>query len=178
MQVEIVTKIEAASRQLREAILLFFEERDAIAIHTIVASAHQILSDVGKRKGVQSAVKNAAPRRDDEVKSFLMSVNYPYNFFKHADRDPDASINVGPLLQLTAEFIMDGVVMLQLLAGKIPIEAKAFWAWFVSVHHDQFDDLPKDGEISKLQVLEVGKWPFPEIVAFVKFSKIASDAGP
>lgn len=82
MQVEIVTKIEAASRQLREAILLFFEERDAIAIHTIVASAHQILSDVGKRKGVQSAVKNAAARRDDEVKSFLMSVNYPYKLLQ------------------------------------------------------------------------------------------------
>jgi hypothetical protein len=31
-------------RQVKEAIRLFFEQRGAIVIHTIIASAHQILA--------------------------------------------------------------------------------------------------------------------------------------
>ena len=177
MEHHVVTKTEAACRQVREAVLLYFEERDPIAIHTIVASAHQVLIDIGKRAGVQSIVKNPSALEGQDVQSFLRLVNYPYNFFKHADRDPDGLIDVGPLLSFTADFIMDAIVMLQNLTGSIPLEAKVFWAWFVSLHHDQFDNLPKDGEIARLQSMGLGEWPLPKIHSFLAFSKIAEDAG-
>ena len=67
--------------------------------------------------------------------------------------------------------------MLQRVSGEITIEAKTFWCWFVSAHPELFDDLPKDGEIARLQSLGIGKWSFAEIVAFLKFAEIASDAG-
>lgn len=170
-----VTKFDAASRQIIEAVLLYFEERDPIAIHAIIASDHQILTDIEKQKNVESIVKNTTALKATEVQAFLKTVNYPYNFLKHADRDPDASIDVDPLLTLTVDFIMDSFVMLQRLAGSIPIEVKIFWAWFLSIHHEQFEDLPKDG-IARLQTQGLGEWPLLKVLAFLNFSRIAEDA--
>ena len=39
---ELVTKLEAAERQLRVAIRLFFERKDMIAVHTLTAAALEI----------------------------------------------------------------------------------------------------------------------------------------
>ena len=43
---EIVTKLQAAERQLWVAIRLFFEGRDAIAVHTLAAAAHSVPVDL------------------------------------------------------------------------------------------------------------------------------------
>jgi hypothetical protein len=53
-----ITKIDVARRQVSEAVRLFFAERDPVVIHTIIASAHQVLFDVGRSKGISSVVKN------------------------------------------------------------------------------------------------------------------------
>jgi hypothetical protein len=47
---ETVTVLEAAERQLRTAIRLFFERRDMIAIHTLATAAQEILRRLGKRR--------------------------------------------------------------------------------------------------------------------------------
>jgi hypothetical protein len=173
---QIVGKLDVVARQIREAVRLFFEQRDLIVVHTIIASAHQILFDLGTCLGITSVVKNTTALRDDEVQSFLSTINRPFNFFKHADRDPDPTINVGPLERLTADFIMDAIIMLQEVGGSIPMEAKVYWAWFVSFYSEEFDNLPKDGEIAKFQSLELGKLPFSEIVMFLKFTDAVGDA--
>ena len=49
----------------------------------------QILFDLSKGKGFSGALKNTAGMRREEVQEHLRLVNYPFNFFKHADRDPD-----------------------------------------------------------------------------------------
>lgn len=172
VKTQIINKIDVATRQLREAIHLFFEQRDVIVIHTIVASAHQILVDLAVRAGASSVVKNTSALKEKEVQKFLETVNYPYNFFKHADHDPDKSINIEPLDRLTADFILDAIIMLQQLVDDIPIEAKIYWAWFVSYYHREFDNLPEDGEIAKMQKFKLGKMPFPEIVSFIEFADI------
>ena len=41
-------KLDVIRRQIKEAVRLFFEERDRVVIHTIIASAHQILFVIGK----------------------------------------------------------------------------------------------------------------------------------
>ena len=43
---EMVTRLEAAERQLRVAIRMFFERKDMIAVHTLAAAALQILDDL------------------------------------------------------------------------------------------------------------------------------------
>jgi len=75
-----IDKIEVARRQIREAVRLFFGARDPVAIHTLIASAHQILGDISDKRGAQSVLKN------------VKRVNYPFNFLKHADRDPRSTL--------------------------------------------------------------------------------------
>jgi argininosuccinate synthase len=45
----IVTKIEAARRQLNTAIELWFNDGDPVSIHTLASSAHQIIHDLNRR---------------------------------------------------------------------------------------------------------------------------------
>jgi len=175
MQSRIIGKVDVVAAQLSEAIRLFFEQRDLIVVHTLVASAHQILFDLGKKQGVESQIKSLDNLRDDDVQELLRGVNYPYNFFKHADRDPEAKIDVGPLFQFTADYLMDGVLMLQTIAGSLPIHARIYWAWFVSYYHEQFENLPPDGEVARLQQQELGSKSFDELAAFLKYAELVGD---
>jgi hypothetical protein len=173
MEKEVVNKLEVAERQLIEAISLFFEKRDKVTIHTIVASTHQVLFDVAKISNVESALKNTSALSKKEIREHLKSINYPYNFFKHADCDADSKINIGPLSRFTQDFIMDAVLMLQNLKGTIPVHAKIFWFWFVSEYPEEFSNLPPDGEIAKFQKENLASWSFEDISQFIKFCEIA-----
>jgi hypothetical protein len=44
-----ITKLEAARRQLRSAIGLWFSDADFVTIHTLAAAAYQIIHDLNRR---------------------------------------------------------------------------------------------------------------------------------
>ena len=172
MESEVVGKIDVASRQIAESVRLFFDRRDPIVIHTVIAAAHQILFDLSSKSGVDSSIKKIGGLGKADVREFLNSINYPYNFFKHADRDSDSAINIGPLERYTQDFVMDAVVMLQRISKVIPFEAKVFWCWFVSYYPDEFSNLPADGVIAQMQEHEFGKLPFRDIAMFIKMNDV------
>ena len=171
-----IDKTDVAQRQITEAIRLFFEERDSVVIHTVIASAHQIMFDIGIKKGIKSAVKNTEALKNEELQRHLKAINYPFNFFKHANHDPQKFINIGPLERFTSDFIMDAIIMLQRISGKIPMEAKVFWFWFVSKYPQEFDNCPEDGEIKKMQQQGLADWDFPTISQFLSFVDIVGEA--
>ena len=86
-----ISKVEAASRLLDTAIRLFFEGADAVAVHSLAAASLNIFSDLAEHGGnswrahLGDDSKLSAP----EMKRVL---NSAWNFFKHADRDPDGTI--------------------------------------------------------------------------------------
>ena len=162
----LIDKLDVVRRQIKEAVRLFFEKRDRVVIHTIIASAHQILFDIGKSKNVKSVVKNTEALRKPEIQKYLKTINYPYNFFKHADQDPEGQINIAPLERFTSDFIMDAIVMLQQMSADIPTDAKVYWFWFVSKFPQEFDNLPDDGEIAKMQREGLAEWDFQTISHF------------
>lgn len=170
-----VSKVEVAQRLLVEAIRLFFDLRDNVAIHTIVAAGHQVLFDLNQNSGFKGVLKNTAGMRTEEVQEHLRNVNYPYNFFKHADRDPDGSINLGPLERYTQDFVMDAVILLQQFAGDLPFEAKVFWMWFVGRYPEEFDNLPESSEIRKLQEVGVAQMEFADIAKFLRMWALGSE---
>jgi hypothetical protein len=45
-----VTKLEAARRQLRTAIELWFHSGEPVSIHTLAAAAYQVVHDLNRRK--------------------------------------------------------------------------------------------------------------------------------
>jgi hypothetical protein len=147
---EWVSKTDVARRQLCTAIRFFFEQRDPIITHTLVAAGHQVLTDLSNDSGIIGLLKGKGQLADH-----IRSLNHAANFFKHADKDPDDRINIQPLSDLTAEFLMDAVVLLQRRSGDIPFEAKIFWTWFVTKHKELFEDSGKATQ----QMINVGVDP-------------------
>jgi hypothetical protein len=171
-----IDKIEVARRQITEAVTLFFELRDFVVIHTVIASAHQVLIDVGKEQGIVSVVKNPKGMTREEFRKHVRTVNEPYNFFKHADKDPEGKINIALIERFTSDFMLDAILMLQNISGEIPLEAKVFWSWFVSTYPDEFSDCPEDGALKHLMSLGLNEWDFPTIRQFLTFGVIMQEA--
>jgi hypothetical protein len=48
-----VTKLDAAKRQLRTALRLWFDDGDPVSIHTLLAAAHEIIHTLYRRKGLR-----------------------------------------------------------------------------------------------------------------------------
>jgi len=84
-----ITKKEAADRQLRQAIRLFFGAGDMLAVHTLAGSSFQLLADLGKRDGVVSRLRHSDRIRPENMTEWVNALNATQNFLKHADRDPD-----------------------------------------------------------------------------------------
>lgn len=94
---EEIGKIEAAQRQLRACIYMFFERKDPIVIYTIAWSAYQILSDISKQKGISRMIEdNDVIREMGLEKEFLKAFRSPRNFFHHADKDHEEKIKFFP----------------------------------------------------------------------------------
>lgn len=88
-----LTKLQVAEIQLADAILMFFEEKDSISILTVVEASLQILEDLAKIKGIDVPFyKNADRIKPEYKKEWVYHLTKHRNFFKHADRDPDSTI--------------------------------------------------------------------------------------
>ena len=129
-----VTKVDAAERQLRVAIRLFFEDRDPVAVHTLASAAAQVTADLMKASGRTSIVRSAAIVREERRKEVRATMAAPEYFFKHADRDPAEAIEFNP--ETTEFFIYASLAELQVLAGKIPREGQVFQMWFLLKYDD------------------------------------------
>jgi hypothetical protein len=164
-----VTKIDVARRQICAAIRMFFERSDPVVAHSVISAGHQILTDIGAPAGIDGLLRGKRQSTDH-----IRAVNFAANFFKHADRDSSARINIEPLPELSAEFLMDAVVMLQQIAGDIPTDAKIFWSWFVSKHEDLFENIPQKG-IPRFSDCNIDVDNFEQIVALLTFSEICEE---
>jgi len=169
---EWLTKLDVVERQLKEAIELFYERRDIVTIHTIVASAHQILFDLANIEDVESFMKNKNKIPSDEFWQHIKNLNFPYNFFKHADRDPDEKINIAPLKRISADFLLDGILMFQSIQGNLFIEGKIFWAWYLSNYKEDFEDISNEPASSYLMGLELGDKSFEWILNLIRFGNL------
>ena len=163
-----INKLDVARVQIAEAIRIFFAERDKIVVHTIIASAHQILADVGQNKDIYGALKNPTGKDKKEYREYLKKINSPYNFFKHADKDTSGKINIAPIDRFTQDFIMDSIVLLQTLSGELPLEAKVYWHWFVCSYPEEFDDCPEGGMVKEMMKSDLHKLDFPTLSQFIE----------
>jgi hypothetical protein len=63
-----VSKLDAAHRQLRTAIRLWFMDGDPIAIHTLACAAHDIIHTLFKRKGLKGLIFDSEIIKEEERK--------------------------------------------------------------------------------------------------------------
>lgn len=100
-----LSKLDAARRQLETAIALYFQDGDPVSIHTLACAAHEIIQTLNHKSGGQPTLKQQfrSDLRPDYVKRFYVRLDAAKNFFKHADKDPDALIQFS---QFESEIVM------------------------------------------------------------------------
>ena len=132
-----LTKNDVARRQLLTAIQLFFNGGDAISIYSLASNAWEVIDVLCAREGVASVsneTRGHIPPGKDLKRDY---VNSPYrNFFKHADRDSNAS------LANFDELAVDSILMLAVedyirLNKRSPAEFQVLQLWYLAVHIDK-----------------------------------------
>lgn len=132
-----VTKLDAARRQIETAILLYFNSREALSVHTLAAAAQGILHVLSERAGKKSPLQESlAALPVDLKKKIEVALRGPQNFLKHADRDPDGELQFSP--ELTEAILYDSVAAYVRLTGEMSPIFQAFVLSFAADHRDLF----------------------------------------
>lgn len=139
------------------AIQLFFTKADPVSIFTLAANAWEVVDTLCDKRGVKSISNESRdhiPEGKDLKKNY---VNSPYrNFFKHADRDPDARLDGFDATKC------DGVLFLGVedylrLMGKGPVEFQIFQLWYLAMYIEKVSDTSLE------KILEATDRAFPNI---------------
>jgi len=142
-----ITKIDAAERQLNTAIRLFFENRDHLSSYALAVASREVTDDVIQSRYSELYQRELARVSDplkvrlsyrEELKVLIKPEFYKdflrldrkwQNFLKHADRDPDAEIEAFTTKQLALVIIM-AIWHYTLLTQRWTAEMAAFLGWF------------------------------------------------
>lgn len=93
----VVSKLDAAQRQLKAAIRMLFSEDDPIATHTLVGAASHLFSDLVEIVAPEQSWDKKAREATSLTQSGYFQVMRRYqNFFKHARDDHTAVLELNP----------------------------------------------------------------------------------
>ena len=97
-----VTKLDAARREIKTAIRLWFADEDPVAIHLLAYSSHEIVHRLYRDRGHSDLLFDAKNIKEQYRDRFSIALKKAANFFKHAKQGkedkPDATIEFDPKL--------------------------------------------------------------------------------
>jgi len=136
MDVQNLSKLDVARRQLATAIRMFFSLGDPIAIHTLAAASQGLLRDLAKASGAEhGSILHDNPHIPGPLREeWYRQLNQPRNFFKHADRDPDRSLEFKP--EDNENLILDAVLLWYTNSHAAFHEASVYLGWFTTKHEN------------------------------------------
>ena len=155
---ETVTKIEAARRQLDQAIKLFFRREDSVSIHALVANAHRILTDIAQKRGIRN-FKSKEWIRPEHYDEYIDILHKAPNFIKHGKSDMEATLEfnseISPLL------IFDSIQVLSQLKPPLRPASRIFYGWFINKYpHCFYMELFSDEFRSAVTALDPDDFDF------------------
>jgi hypothetical protein len=127
MPIEIISKFDAATRQLDTAITLWFLDGDPVSSHTLACSAYQIIHDINQQKGWRDLLYDSLITKDEFRDDAKRLLKCHYNYFKHSDKDPDGTIEFNP--SITEIYILFSLFGLELFGIKHNEIRGAFIIW-------------------------------------------------
>ena len=125
-----ITKLDAAKKQLETAIRLYFNDADSISIHTLACAAHEVLCSINKKRGNHPTIMSDHLIKEPHKKMFREMLNEAKNFFKHADKDPDAVVEFNP--ETNEYYLLDACETYEILTGEKYPHFIIFRGWFCS----------------------------------------------
>lgn len=129
-----IPKLEGACRNLAAAVRLFFEHGDPIAVHTLAAAAQGVIRDIAKSRGLShTSILHDHPEIPTAAKKEWIDIlNAPRNFFKHADIDPDGTLEFDATENET--LLLDACLTLTELSNQALSEANVYLGWFTTAN--------------------------------------------
>lgn len=129
---ETIAKLDGARRHLDEAIKLFFESRDPLAIHTLAAAAQGTLRDIARAMDADhlSILHDNPSILEAGRKDWINALNAPRNFFKHADKDPQGTLEFDESENIL--MLIDAVLLYLTVAEEHLSSASVFIGWFTT----------------------------------------------
>jgi hypothetical protein len=178
MTIQTVTKLDAATRQLQEAIRLYFQDGEPLAVHTVAGAAHGILRDLlGRRDGPLSGRARAGTVQLDHSAFVTKMVGKAKNFLKHAEHDPESVLSFNT--DWTDFLLYDAIAMHISLAHELTRENIFFLLWVTAKYPTVLilDEFAADGidelrrVVPKLGAVDVQKRTFLKALNS-KFSQV------
>lgn len=128
--------MEAARSQLRTAIELWFDDGDAVSIHTLAFAAYQVIHTVSKQRnpGRRDLLFDSLVIKEEYSRQFNDLIKQYANFFKHADRDGEAEIEFKPIL--SELFILFAIFGVELCKEQLN-EAESGFSLWLQIHRPQ-----------------------------------------
>jgi hypothetical protein len=155
-----VTKMNAVHRQINTAIRMWFAGDDPVAIHTLTAAAHELLHTLFKRAGLSGLLFDSPAIKEEFRSEIAKAIKTPATFFKHAQRDPDATLTFHPGV--------NEIMLLYCASGldrmgeprSVEVLALGWWLW---LHHPDMY-LPEAGHhnVPADQVQHLRKFDRPQ----------------
>jgi hypothetical protein len=130
-------KVEAAQRQLRTAITLWFTGGDPVSIHALAFSAYEVLHAVSKKRNKYrpDLLFDTDYIKDEYRSDWNIHLKKEAYFFKHADRDPDAEIEFNP--EVSWGFLVYATLARE-LCGQSPSSEESAFFWWLRLHKPNF----------------------------------------
>lgn len=139
-----VTKIEAARRQLRTAIELWFSDADPVSIHTLSAASYQIIHDLNRKNKGPDLLLDTKRIKDEYRREFINEVKNASNFMKHADKGNMGLAKTFDFNPKSNEhFIIFAIIGLKYLGENLRVEEIAFERWQMFENPDLMTDAGK-----------------------------------
>lgn len=136
-----ISKLDAARSQLETAIMLYFNEADPVSIHTLAAASYEILQDLSSNtKRPTFLDQSLAILPQDLRKKIRDEARKPQNFFKHARKDVEASIEFVP--GLTEWTLIDATAKYIDLADNDSLMLRVYVTWFTARYPEIWGHTP------------------------------------
>ena len=152
-----------ARRQLDVSIWLFFADADPISIRTLAGAASTVLADLIEAKHPNGSWRARIIDDSGLPRAQVISIiNEAPNFFKHADRDPDA------FMLFEHEENDDVLFVCVLEFGELDqtsLYMQAFQIWYMAAHPDRFTSPIPQIAVAQRVFPELDKLPRPEQIA-------------
>ncbi|MFQ5914184.1 MAG: hypothetical protein ACE5JS_13475 [Nitrospinota bacterium] len=136
-----IDKAEAARRQIETAIRLLFANWDEVSTHTLAFASLNLTRDLCKKHNKSELfdeilIETVKPDKRKQVQAQLRKY---YNYFRHADRDHTALIDLfeEPVNEFIVLFAMNNY---KILGNELTPTMEAFFGWLILIHPKIFAD--------------------------------------
>lgn len=124
-----ITKLEAARRQLRTAIGLWFAGGDPVSIQALAYASHEIIHRLYRQKGLSNLLYDSSALTDKQRKEFPILLKQSANFIKHATRKAETDKKGIFNSAINDLFLIFSTIGLHRMGEKLNETESAFMFW-------------------------------------------------